>query len=79
MTTDEMADALYDAELNFSITCFWDAGYEGKLGDHMNGFGETHHTDTFHEAIKAVYEDALRGNPGLRISEGTIPKSIESR
>jgi|Tabmets5t2r1_1033131.scaffolds.fasta_scaffold151921_2 hypothetical protein len=28
---------LYDSEINFSITCFWDGGFEVKLGDDLNG------------------------------------------
>jgi len=29
---------LYDSEINFSVSCFWDDGFEVKLGDAMNGF-----------------------------------------
>lgn len=29
---------LYHSEINFQITTFWDAGFEVKLGDEMNGF-----------------------------------------
>ena len=29
---------LYDSEINFSISCFWDAGFEVKLGDDAIGF-----------------------------------------
>jgi hypothetical protein len=29
---------LYDNEINFSLNTFWDAGFEVKLGDRMNGF-----------------------------------------
>jgi hypothetical protein len=35
---DAIFEALYDSEINFSITTFWDAGLEVKLGDEMNGF-----------------------------------------
>lgn len=31
-------ERLYDSEINFSISTFWDGGYEIKLGDDMNGF-----------------------------------------
>jgi hypothetical protein len=30
--------ALYDAEVNFAIETFWDAGFKAKLGDPMNGW-----------------------------------------
>jgi len=34
----KIAKRLYDSEVNFSISTFWDAGIEVKLGDEMNGF-----------------------------------------
>lgn len=29
---------LYDFEINFSVSCFWDGGFKIKIGDEMNGF-----------------------------------------
>ena len=29
---------LYDSEINFRISTFWDNGFEVKLGDEMNGY-----------------------------------------
>lgn len=29
---------LYHSEINFSVSTFWDGGFEVKLGDEMNGF-----------------------------------------
>jgi hypothetical protein len=29
---------LYDSEINFVVSCFWDNGFEVKLGDDLNGF-----------------------------------------
>lgn len=66
MTTDEMAITLYDAEINFAVTCFWDGGYESRLGDHLNGWGKTHHSDTFPEAIKVVFDQAYEQWPQFR-------------
>jgi hypothetical protein len=37
-TLQDTLRALYDSEVNFSITCMWDGGIEAKLGDEMNGF-----------------------------------------
>ncbi len=31
---------LYDSEINFSVSTFWDGGFDVKLGDEMNGFLE---------------------------------------
>ena len=29
---------LYDSEINASVSWFWDAGFEVKLGDYINGW-----------------------------------------
>ena len=29
---------IYDSEINFILSIFWDSGYTVKLGDEMNGF-----------------------------------------
>ena len=35
---------LYDSEINFSVSCFWDGGFIVRLGDDMNGFTDEEHT-----------------------------------
>lgn len=30
--------ALYRSEINCSISCFWDAGWDVKVGDEINGW-----------------------------------------
>ena len=29
---------LYDSEINFEVSAFYDAGFDVRLGDHLNGF-----------------------------------------
>jgi hypothetical protein len=29
---------LYDSEINFSVSCLWDGGFQVKLGDATNGY-----------------------------------------
>jgi hypothetical protein len=29
---------LYDSEINFEVSGFYDAGFDVRLGDHLNGF-----------------------------------------
>lgn len=29
---------LYHSEINFSVSTFWDGGFDVKIGDDMNGF-----------------------------------------
>lgn len=45
---------LYDAEQNFSIECFWDAGFRWSLGDEGHGFTAQGSADTFSEAAAAL-------------------------
>jgi hypothetical protein len=32
-----MFQQLYDSEINFEVSCFWDAGFDVRLGDAVNG------------------------------------------
>jgi hypothetical protein len=29
---------LYDSEINFAVSTFWDGGFDVQLGDYMNGY-----------------------------------------
>lgn len=37
---ESLCKKLYDSEINFVISTFWDSGYTVQLGDNMNGFLE---------------------------------------
>ena len=37
MQPPDILQALYDSEINFSVSCFWDSGFVVKLGDPVNG------------------------------------------
>jgi len=39
----KVIDALYDSEINCSVSTFWDGGFTMKLGDEMNGFKRLPH------------------------------------
>jgi hypothetical protein len=49
---------LYNSEINFSITTFWDEGFDWKLGDEINGFKATGCADTFKEAVNDLCDAA---------------------
>ncbi len=38
MDIETVMQKLYDSEINCSISCLWDGGWDIKLGDDMNGF-----------------------------------------
>lgn len=53
-------ERLYDSEINFSISCFWDGGYDVKLGDPMNGFKYEDNHRKYEDALGALEENAVR-------------------
>jgi len=56
-------EKLYDSEINFSISTFWDAGFYWKLGDEANGFKAEGNTYCLEDAIGALHEAAMEHYP----------------
>jgi hypothetical protein len=54
---------LYDSEINFSISCFWDGGFEVKLGDELNGFAAEARLERWDEIEPWLHAEALRHYP----------------
>lgn len=54
---------LYDSEINFSISTFWDAGFDVKLGDDMNGFQAETQVRTIAEAEEWLAATARQHYP----------------
>jgi hypothetical protein len=54
---------LYDSEINFSITTFWDDGFTVKLGDELNGFKWEGNFRTISEAVGALMTAAMKFYP----------------
>jgi hypothetical protein len=63
---DEL-QALYDSEINFTITTFWDAGFKWKLGDDMNGFDAEGEARTMKEAVEQLCESRAAIISGVRL------------
>jgi hypothetical protein len=42
---------LYNSEINFSISTFWDNGFFVRLGDRLNGYPAQANVATFDEAV----------------------------
>jgi hypothetical protein len=51
---------IYDMEINFQISSFWDNGYVAKLGDPTNGIIEIEIFNTIEDAIKFLYDEAVK-------------------
>lgn len=47
-------EALYASEINFSLSTFWDGGFDWKLGDEMNGVDTYGCASTVNEAIEQL-------------------------
>jgi hypothetical protein len=47
----EKLQSLYDSEINFTLSCFWDGGFHWQLGDEMNGFKREGDTLTLAESV----------------------------
>lgn len=55
---------LYDSEINVSISSFWDAGFDVKLGDDMNGFVAETQVKTFAEVEAWLDQEVRKRYPG---------------
>lgn len=54
---------LYHSEINFSVSTFWDQGYEVKLGDHMNGFVAETNVDRWGQVEPWLMQAAVKHFP----------------
>lgn len=65
---DEVMLLLYRAEINCSISCFRDGGWDVKLDDVANGYKSETCVDTLKEAAEWLWGMALKHHPGLPFS-----------
>jgi len=59
----EILQKLYDSEINFSVSCFWDGGIDVKIGDPLNGVKATACFRTISEAIEWLNYKAVELYP----------------
>lgn len=59
----DLLQAMYDSEINFEISTFWDGGFEWKLGDGMNGFVAEGNGRTMQGAADALAAAAIEKYP----------------
>lgn len=62
---------LYDSEINFIISCFWDGGFDVSLGDRMNGYKDETTVGTILEAEMWLRDKALEYFPETEFSQET--------
>ena len=63
---------LYDSEINFELSCFWNGGFIWKLGDSANGYPAGGHADSVSEAIARLRDAALTHFPQSDFAK-TVP------
>jgi hypothetical protein len=61
---------LYDDEINFEVSCFWDDGFHVRLGDRMNGYRAEAHVATWQEVEAWLRENAFKESPRPEPAEG---------
>jgi hypothetical protein len=55
---------LYHSEINFSISTFWDGGFDVKLGDPTNGFLAETNVDRWGQVEPWLMQAAVEHFPG---------------
>lgn len=55
---------LYDSEINFAVSSFWDGGFSVKIGDDMNGFRASADVATWTEVLFWLDRQAREHFPG---------------
>lgn len=69
----DIPQRLYDSEINFSISCFWDGGFDVKLGDGHNGFVAETTVNTYDEALQWLDQEARKQYPDSQYVTGKYP------
>lgn len=63
MNLETVMNELYASEINCEISCFWDGGWDVKLGDAMNGFVATTSCSTLPEVAAWLHAEAIKAWP----------------
>ena len=56
---------LYENEINFSLTSFWDRGIRVRLGDELNGFESDDDCLDMEEALATLKSRAFQYHPNI--------------
>lgn len=55
---------LYESEINFFVSTFWDGGFDVKIGDQLNGFKAAKNLGTWMDACEWLARAACEFYPG---------------
>ena len=54
---------LYQSEINFALSTFWDCGFRWWLGDGLNGYVDAGEAESFADAVDGIVRAAIRHYP----------------
>jgi len=63
---------LYDSEINFHVSGFYDAGFDVRLGDVLNGFVAHSKVETWEEVEAWLREQALAHFPNSKFAQDEL-------
>ena len=63
---------LYDSEINFEVSGFYDAGFDVRLGDHLNGFLAEGKVETWAEVEAWLRDQVLAHFPDSKFAQGEL-------
>jgi hypothetical protein len=63
---------LYDSEINFEVSGFYDAGFDVRLGDALNGILSEGRVETWGDAEAWLREQALAHFPDSQFAQDKL-------
>lgn len=69
MNGENVLQSLYDSELNFKISCFWDNGFIWELGDRTNGFIDNGYAGNIKGTLEGLRDSVIKFYPNSEFSK----------
>lgn len=69
-TTRHKLQRLQDSEINFGLNCFYDVGFEARIGDKRNGFSDKLEAYGFDEIVEEIWRAAKNRYPDATVFKG---------
>ena len=63
---------LYESGINFEVSGFYDAGFDVRLGDHLNGFIAKGKVETWADAEAWLREQAVAHFPDSKFAQDKL-------